>query len=487
MDIIEISDSGLGLLNVGVRVTDVEEDSSGILSVTAEEFPQGTATSVQYPVQAKFNNSTNQAIIPARVNTPVIYEPPAALTGGTPEVFAAISGGVTTAYKLAEDGSIGTHLTQQVMSSSQAGPSPGPAAIIAFSVYAQAVERDALRLNIFNGVSNIGCDFNLSSGLAGTPDAGISAAVLTNAGGGWFQCSITCLMAATANPIFYVLIEDPPGTISYPGTAGDGIYIWGAQYSAGTESATFIPAFASVSGAAIAANSVATPEGVAGVADPNWGGAYVWLSTDNATYGQIGQISAPSRHGVLTAAIAAPLIGNPDTINTLSVNLIESGGQLANATNSDAQNAVTLCLVDDELLAYGSAILTGTNAYNLTYLYRGLYGTVAAAHSIGAPFIRVDSAVFQYNLPPQFVGQLLYMKFQSFNVFGNSVEDLSECAVYTYTPNGNGQGLGPVSQALAIGTNLDYGLASEAVTESDDFGLASTAASANIDMGLASS
>jgi hypothetical protein len=34
----------------------------------------------------------------------------------------------------------------------------------------------------------------------------------------------------------------------------------------------------------------------------------------------------------------------------------------------------------------------------------------------------------------------LFLKFQSFNIFGQSVEDLSECAVYPYTPSGAGQG-----------------------------------------------
>lgn len=79
------------------------------------------------------------------------------------------------------------------------------------------------------------------------------------------------------------------------------------------------------------------------------------------------------------------------------------------------------------------------------------------------------------------------MKFQSFNIFGNSVEDLSECMVYVYTPNGNGQALGPVSQALAVGTNLDYGVASTGINESDDLGLASSRPITTIDLGLASS
>lgn len=125
----------------------------------------------------------------------------------------------------------------------------------------------------------------------------------------------------------------------------------------------------------------------------------------------------------------------------------------------------------NELLAYATATLTGTNAYNLTYLYRGLYGTTPAAHANGALFTRVDSAIFQYNLPAAFIGVPLYLKFQSFNIFGLSVEDLSECAVYPYTSIGAGQTPGPVTQALVAGTSLDFGLVSAIVSETDQWGI----------------
>jgi hypothetical protein len=45
--------------------------------------------------------------------------------------------------------------------------------------------------------------------------------------------------------------------------------------------------------------------------------------------------------------------------------------------------------------------------------------------------------------------------------------------------------LGPVASALAAGTNVDLGLASASVTESDDFGLASDGSLSQIDLGLA--
>lgn len=496
MDLVTVTDASLGLDHVAVRIKDIEEDDSGVLAVTAEEFPGGVAHSAQYPVQTGGGNSTDQGVVPARVNAPVIFEPPPLLSApasgtgtgtaiGTPpqgssQVWIAVSGGIAAAYKLAETASSGQHSTNQALVSSQPNGT-----VINCAVYAQAVERSALRLAFDNGTSTVGCDFDLAAGAAGTPDAGITVTI-TNAGG-WYRCAIQGAMAATAVPSVTILIENLVGTQSYAGTAGDGILIWGAEFSAGDEALTFLPAFFATTNATLATSGTATPEGVAGRADPNWGGAFVWLSADGTTFGRIGQVNAPARQGTLTATLAAPPGGNPDTTNTLSVDLTESGGTLANATNLDAQNGVTLCLVDNELLAYGSAALTGPNAYNLTYLYRGLYGTSAASHSSGAPFVRADGAVFQYTLPASYVGVLLYLKFQSFNIFGQAVEDLAECTVYTYTPTGAGQQLGPVAQALSIGSSLDYGLASAGVNESDDFGLASTAVIATIDMGLVSS
>ena len=467
MDLVTVTDTALGLTNVAIRIVSIEEDDAGILSVTAEEFPGGTATAVQYPVQGNGGNSTNQAVVPARVNVPILYEPPAALTGGVAQVTAAVSGGIAPVYSLAEDGSAGQHSTIQ----GSVGPVQASGATVAFSVYAQAGSRSALRLNFFNGTATIGCDFNLTAGTA-TPDAGIDATI--EAGGGtWFKCQISGTMVASGAAPVSILLENPVGTTSYTGTPGDGIYIWGAAVSFAGTGPTFLKSFANVTGATLTASSASTPEGASGIADPNWGGAFVWISTDGATYGQIGTVAAPARQGFLTAPLPAPPGSNPDVADTLSVSLAESGGVLAGGTTLDAQNGVTLCLVDKELLAYATATLTGANAYNLTYLYRGLYGTAAVAHSSRAPFTRIDGAIFKYPLPAAFIGVSLFLKFQSFNIFGQAIEDLSECTVYTYMPSGAGQMPGPVTAALIAGASLDFGLASAIVSETDQWGIVS--------------
>jgi putative tail protein len=214
---------------------------------------------------------------------------------------------------------------------------------------------------------------------------------------------------------------------------------------------------------------IAASGGAGGVADPNWGGAFVWLSLDGSSYTQIGAIVSPARQGVLTASLANFSGTNPDTADTLAVNMAESGGVLTGGTALDAQLTNTLSIVDSELISFETATLTSANHYALTTMYRGLYGTATAAHSAGAPFARLDSAVFEYDLPAQYVGQTLYIKLQSFNVFGAGVQELSSCAVYTYTPSGVAIDH-PVARTLLVSTSMDFGLVAETVAADDDFG-----------------
>ena len=120
-----------------------------------------------------------------------------------------------------------------------------------------------------------------------------------------------------------------------------------------------------------------------GSTSPQWGGANVFASIDNATYSQVAVITAPLRQGALTAAL--PAASGWDGSGTLSVNLAESGAALAGTSQAAAQQGATLALVDTELMAYEFATLTGASAYDLSGLARGLGGTAPAAHPSGRP------------------------------------------------------------------------------------------------------
>jgi hypothetical protein len=180
---------------------------------------------------------------------------------------------------------------------------------------------------------------------------------------------------------------------------------------------------------------------------PNWGGAQVWLSTDDVNYALFGPISTPTVQGVLTASL--PSSGSPDVTSTLAVNTAESEGIVSpSATDASADAWQTVCVVDDEVIAYGGVTPTGSYTADITYLLRGGYTSSPASHSVGAPFWVVSpGAVLQIVLPQAYVGVEVYVKLCSFNIFGQAGQDLSEVETYTYTPSGVAYKTGGASTA----------------------------------------
>jgi hypothetical protein len=171
----------------------------------------------------------------------------------------------------------------------------------------------------------------------------------------------------------------------------------------------------------------------------DWGGCQVWVSSDDSTYAMAGTLYRGGRQGVLSAALASH--ADPDTTNTLSVDLTPSQGQMLSGTTADADNFVTLCYCDGELVSYETATLTAAYEYDLTYLRRGVYGTPIGAHSSGADFARFgpnDPSLFRYRYPASFAGQTIHVKLPAFNIFGQAVQDLSGLTPTSYALTGAG-------------------------------------------------
>ena len=93
MDIVTISDESLGLYQFPVRITRVEEDEDGMLTITADELAVGSRSAVEYDLQSS-NGYQGGNEDPGNVNAPVIFEPPLDLTNGLNQIWIAASGGV---------------------------------------------------------------------------------------------------------------------------------------------------------------------------------------------------------------------------------------------------------------------------------------------------------------------------------------------------------------------------------------------------------
>lgn len=93
MDIVTITDESLGLNRFPVRITRVEEDEEGVLSITAEELAVGSRSAVEYDLQSS-NGYQGGNEEPGNVNAPNIFEPPLDLTSGKNQIWVAVSGGI---------------------------------------------------------------------------------------------------------------------------------------------------------------------------------------------------------------------------------------------------------------------------------------------------------------------------------------------------------------------------------------------------------
>jgi len=168
---------------------------------------------------------------------------------------------------------------------------------------------------------------------------------------------------------------------------------------------------------------------ISGGAD--FGGCEVWMSTDDEHYARVGVHSGNTKHGVTTALL--PSGADPDTTNTLKVDLSTSNGALTGGTLLDRDLFNTLSYVGGELVSYQNANLTGANAYDLTSLRRGVYGTNISSHAAGSTFVRCDEAVFRMPYDAAYKGKTIYMKLRAFNIYGGALQDLSTLTAYTYT------------------------------------------------------
>ncbi len=195
-------------------------------------------------------------------------------------------------------------------------------------------------------------------------------------------------------------------------------------------------------GQLLAAQGLSSPQLIVGLSggpnggyDPNWGGAQVYASLDDASFGLQGQFQGRSAMGMSTADL--PALGG-----TLSVDLTESHGSLASVSAQAAAQGVSLCAIRTpggqlEFLSFTTATLTAPYTYDLTGLNRGLYGTFAIDQPAGAQFLFLGAgSYYVQTLPTQYVGQALWFKFPSFNITGGGLQPLSSAAAYEYTPQG---------------------------------------------------
>ncbi len=92
MDLVTLTDSGLGFNKLPVRIIEIAESENGDLAVVAEEYPQGVASATLYATQSGggFQHDYNAA--PGSIAAPMIFEAPGALAQNGLEIYVAATG-----------------------------------------------------------------------------------------------------------------------------------------------------------------------------------------------------------------------------------------------------------------------------------------------------------------------------------------------------------------------------------------------------------
>ena len=275
----------------------------------------------------------------------------------------------------------------------------------------------------------------------------------------WFACSGQNANEDWGGCDIYYSAETPSGTGSI--TSGTATLTMSTSFTAWGDGDMITVAGAGPAGADLTA-TILNISGSTLTLDTNASttvsGATV---THPQTFNQIGTINGPATMGTLSATLASH--SDPDTVDTLSVDLSTSGGVLVGITHGQANKFHNLSYVDGEFVAFSDVASTGTNTYDLTYLRRGLYKSAIGSHSSGTNFTWIglaakpDPAIFRWPYPTEIVGDTIYLKFTSFNESGQVVEDLSTVDTYTFTIAGTSL-KGSAKNEVTTSTGLTRGI-----------------------------
>jgi hypothetical protein len=155
------------------------------------------------------------------------------VTGATVSTNATTApSGTTTADKLQEDTSTGSHLVTQNITFTAASHTA--------SIFAKKAERDWIRVLFFDGTNTFSAFFNLNTGTVGTITGAGATASIQNVGNGWYRCAVTATASAGSGS-FAPRVALADNNSSYAGSTGSGIFIWGAQIEAGAFPTSYIP------------------------------------------------------------------------------------------------------------------------------------------------------------------------------------------------------------------------------------------------------
>ena len=445
-DILELTDSGLGLTACPVRITQIEDDQDGCRTILAEDFPVGVAHAPLYVMQTAAAVARNTNIDPGGVEANLLLwsdDPTNAAWGksGLTVTGAAAPDqyGLATAAWLVPGATNSGHFLYQ-------GFAAFPGLSYTYSVCLQQGTHRYVQIQISDFIASgvelvVDLNAGLILGAAAAFGTGVlvAAAVAPTLVAGVWQVTVTAQVPAATTLYGVVAVLDAGAQFTWTGDGSNAVLVSQQAVRQGVAPGAYAATGAGPAGPVIFNPPAALNDGGSSVfaavaGGPNWGGCNVWASIDGTDYQEIGVIDAAARFGRLSAPLAGH--ADPDTADTVYVDLGWSGGALTGAAAAAVDGGATTSWIEGELIGFQAETLTHPFRYSLgTYLRRGFMNTPIAAHAAGALFVRMDQAVFDFPYLDLNTGQTIYIKFQSFNIYGQGLVSLADCLTYSVTPN----------------------------------------------------
>ena len=471
MDLVTVSDVGLGLVNYLIRIKQIDDNNDDVRTIIAEDMIVGTSHAPLYSKQDVNPYTGNSSVSPGSVERNLLlWTESLANSYHTKTNIGPIdnSGGTTDPRGTNNATFVNCTAVNGLHSWSDAVNVVAGATYTVQRCFKVGPRKNArLQYGDVSGTNRIQIDVDVSAGvIVGFAAVGsgvlVGTPTLVSLGSGWWQATLTGYIPSMTSGLVTSIICDDSFNFTWTGSvSGNGMYVWGSGIEPGLIANPYVTTWGTIAGPmlinppATLTNSDSQVWAAVSGGNPNWGGCNVLVSFDNVNYSQVGTITGPARYGNLRNALASHV--DPDPSTTFQVDLGESYGSINPPTHADADSSNTLSMVGGELLAFGSSTLVSSYVYNLTYLRRGAVNSVIGAHVAGDPFVRLDTGVFHFPYLPVNIGQNVYVKFQSFNQYGGGLQDITTCATYSIIPIPTGSAAALSTDWAAVGTTFSSG------------------------------